>query len=185
MKHLGTKRLETGRLILREFTFEDAQAMYDNWVNDDEVIKYLMWPKHSCVEDTKIVLGDWIVQYKKKDYYQWAIALKDDPMNPIGSIGVVHNDHRTKMGHIGYCISRSLWNKGITSEALAEVIKFLILEVGMNRIESRHDPRNINSGKVMMKCGMKCEGTMRQADWNNQGICDCSQYAILACDYRK
>ena len=53
----------------------------------------------------------------------------------------------------------------------------------MNRVESRHDPRNVNSGKVMQKCGMKYEGTRRQADLNNQGICDASGYAILAEDY--
>ena len=29
MKHLGTKTLETDRLILRPFRAEDAQAMYD------------------------------------------------------------------------------------------------------------------------------------------------------------
>ncbi|MGL4107398.1 GNAT family N-acetyltransferase [Clostridium sp. LP20] len=60
MKNLGTNTLETERLILRKFTLEDAQPMYDNWVNDYEVIKYLTWPKHNSVDDTKIVLGDWI-----------------------------------------------------------------------------------------------------------------------------
>lgn len=53
----------------------------------------------------------------------------------------------------------------------------------VNRIESRHDPLNPNSGKVMMKCGLKYEGTSRQSDWNNQGICDASFYGRLASDY--
>jgi len=35
----------------------------------------------------------------------------------------------------------------------------------------------------MAKCGMKYEGHMRQADWNNQGFCDYIMYAILAEDY--
>lgn len=34
----------------------------------------------------------------------------------------------------------------------------------------------------MTKCGMKYEGTLRKADWNNQGICDVSYYAILKKD---
>ena len=55
----------------------------------------------------------------------------------------------------------------------------------MNRIESRHDPRNPNSGRVMKKCGMIYEGTLRQSDRNNQGICDASYYAILASDRLK
>ena len=29
MKHLGTKKLETSRLILRPFAVEDAQVMFD------------------------------------------------------------------------------------------------------------------------------------------------------------
>ena len=56
------------------------------------------------------------------------------------------------------------------SEALGAVIDFLFDEVGVNRVESRHDPRNPNSGAVMKKCGMKFEGTLRQSDRNNQGI---------------
>ena len=66
------------------------------------------------------------------------------------------------------------------SEALGAVIDFLFDEVGVNRVESRHDPRNPNSGAVMKKCGMKFEGTLRQSDRNNQGICDACYYAILA-----
>ena len=41
------------------------------------------------------------------------------------------------------------------SEALAELIRFLFEEVGVNRIEALHDVRNPNQGKVMQKCGMK------------------------------
>ena len=57
---------------------------------------------------------------------------------------------------------------------------FFFDEVGVNRVESRHDPNNPNSGAVMRKCGMTFEGTLRQSDWNNQGICDASWYALLA-----
>lgn len=37
-------------------------------------------------------------------------------------------------------------------------------------MESRHNPNNINFGKVMLKCGMKYECTKRQGDLNNQGV---------------
>jgi ribosomal-protein-alanine N-acetyltransferase len=89
------------------------------------------------------------------------------------------------MAHLGYCIGKEWWHLGIMTEALGSVIKYLFEEVGMNRIEARHDTNNPNSGKVMLKCGMKYEGTMRQADMNNQGLSDCSLYAILAEDYFK
>ena len=66
------------------------------------------------------------------------------------------------------------------TEALQAVMDFLFDEVGFNRLEARHDPRNPYSGNVMLKCGMKYEGTNRQSDWNNQGLCDACHYALLA-----
>ena len=83
----------------------------------------------------------------------------------------------------GYCIGRNWWHRGIVSEVLAELIRFFFEEMGVNRIEARHDVNNPNSGAVMRKCGMKYEGTMRQSDWNNQGICDTCWYSILRSDY--
>lgn len=59
----------------------------------------------------------------------------------------------------------------------------MIEKVDVKRIESRHDPRNPNSGKVMLKCGLTFEGTLHNADINNQGICDASMYALLKEDY--
>ena len=47
MKHLGTKNLETKRLLLRKFEIADANAMFENWANDNDVTKYLTWPSHS------------------------------------------------------------------------------------------------------------------------------------------
>ena len=63
------------------------------------------------------------------------------------------------------------------------MIRFLFEEVQAGCVSSRHDPRNVNSGKVMEKCGMKYEGTLRHSDWNNQGICDASYYSILREEY--
>jgi ribosomal-protein-alanine N-acetyltransferase len=183
MKHLGTKKLETDRLILRPFVIEDADAMYNNWASDPEVTKFLMWPHHNTVEISQAILSDWISQYCKEDFYNWAIVLKENGEKPIGSIAIVKLDDTIEMVHVGYCLGKKWWKRGITSEALAALIKFFFEEVGVNRIESRHDPRNANSGKVMMKCGLKYEVTHREADWNNQGRCDSAMYAILAKDY--
>lgn len=114
------------------------------------------------------VLKDWIKLYEKEDFYQWAIVFKDNKSEPIGTIGVAHQDNVVGMAHIGYCIGRKYWHKGITSEALMSVLDYLFDKVEFKRIESRYDPRNPNSGAVMKKCGMKYEGTLRMADWNNQ-----------------
>ena len=40
MKHLGTKTLKTERLVLRQFKEEDAQAIYNNFINKEKIIYY-------------------------------------------------------------------------------------------------------------------------------------------------
>lgn len=179
MKHSGTQRLETDRLVLRRYTRADAAAMYKNWASDAEVTKYLMWPMHTSQEISQSIIEEWISQYSNENYYHWAVILKDNGDEPIGDIAVANMKEDLSMAHIGYCIGRAWWHKGITSEALSAVMDFLFDIVDVNRIEARHDPRNPNSGRVMIKCGMKYEGTMRSSDWNNQGICDACYYALL------
>ena len=179
MKHRGTQRLETDRLVLRRYVNRDAEAMYKNWASDKEVTKFLTWPTHSSQEISEGVMEDWVNQYSSQSYYHWAIVLKDNGDEPIGDIAVVGMKEKISMAHIGYCIGRTWRHKGITSEVLKTVMDFLFDAVDVKRVEARHDPRNPNSGKVMKKRGMRYAPTLRDSDWNNQGICDACYYALL------
>ena len=179
MKHCGTQKINTDRLILRRFRQEDADAMYENWASDSEVTKFLMWKTHSDREESHSIMQSWIPQYADNQYYHWAIVLKENGDEPIGAIAVGHINEEVSSMQISYCLGRKWWHQGIMSEALASVMDFLFDNVDVNRIEARHDPKNPNSGKVMQKCSMKYEGTLRCSDWNNQGICDASYYALL------
>ena len=183
MNHMGTVRIETQRLLLRQFTESDVLAAFTNWTRDEKVTEFLRWPAHKSIEITESILNEWISLYKNNDFYQWAIALKEYNDEPIGTISVVDKNERLDIVHIGYCIGSSWWNQGITSEAFSGIIPFLFDEVKVNRIESQHDPDNPNSGKVMAKCGLKYEGTLRQADLSNKGIVDASMYSLLASEY--
>ncbi len=180
--HKGTTMLETKRLRLRRFTSTDAKAMYENWASDPEVTKFLTWPPHASIEVTQTLLQNWIADYDKPNCYHWAITWKDSSF-PIGDISVVHLTEKTEAAEIGYCLGRNWWHQGIMSEALQAVVDYLFQEIGMNRVEAQHDPNNPNSGAVMGKCGMQFEGTLRQADRNNQGICDLSIYSILKSEW--
>jgi [ribosomal protein S5]-alanine N-acetyltransferase len=177
MNHLGTKTLETGRLILRPFRKTDLEDMYHNWASNSNVTKYLTWPTHTSMEITKSVLDLWVSQYEDVKNYQWCIEWKANKQ-AIGSLGIVHMEKELNAVEIGYCIGEEYWNKGITSEALQEVIKFLFEKVDCNRIAARHDVCNPNSGKVMKKSGLLYEGTLLQAGKNNTGICDMVVYGI-------
>lgn len=183
MEHKGTITLETKRLILRKFALSDAEAAFKNWMSSDNVTRFLRWQTHSdisvTVEYIKYLLG----RYDKPDCYDWAITLKETG-EPIGSVGAVDIKDELDAAEIGYCIGEKWWRQGYTSEALAAVIRFFFEEVGANRVWSEHDVNNPNSGKVMLKCGLKYEGTLRQADRNNTGLCDTAVYGILAKDHK-
>lgn len=183
MNHIGTIKIETERLILRKFNERDALAAFNNWTSDEKVTEFLRWPAHKSIETTESVLKEWINLYKNNDFYQWAIVLKENGNNPIGTISVVDKNEKLDIVHIGYCIGRNWWNQGITSEAFSSIIPVLFDIVKVNRIEAQHDPNNPGSGKVMVKCGLKYEGTLRQADYSNRGIVDASIYSLLASEY--
>lgn len=178
MNHLGTQYIETQRLILRRFELSDVQPMFDNWASDDEVTKYLTWPTHTSVSVTEQVLEDWIPQYSQNDFYNWAIVWKENGSRPIGNISVVRWNKDGEVPIVGYCMGRRWWHRGIMTESLGVVIDFLFEQVGVERIETYHDPNNPHSGGVMRKCGMTFEGIREKSDRNNQGVCDAAHYFI-------
>ena len=100
MKHLGTKMLETDRLILRRFTIEDASDMFQNWASDPEVTKYLTWPTHTDLDQTEDVITRWEDETIDNDVYQWAIELKEIGQ-VIGSISAVGMNEKVQSVEIG------------------------------------------------------------------------------------
>ena len=184
MKHCRMKTIETERLILRAFRLSDADAAFRNWTSDEKVTEFLRWPAHRDVSVTENIIREWTERSTEPDFYQWAIVLKELG-EPVGTISVVGMDQDLDIVHIGYCIGSRWWHRGITSEAFSAVIPFLFEEAGVNRIESQHDPDNPHSGDVMKKCGLKYEGTLRQADHSNRGIVDAAVYSILRSEWEQ
>jgi len=183
MKKVGTRRLETGRLILRRFTVGDAENMFHNWASDPEVTRYLTWPCHISSDATAELLEAWVEKYAEGDYFNWAIEFKETG-TVIGNISIVKLDEGVNAAEIGYCLSRAYWGRGIMPEALRSVMDYMFDEAEVDRLAAFHDVRNPKSGRVMEKAGMQYEGTHRQAGRNNQGICDLVCYAALRSDQR-
>lgn len=178
MDHQGTKRLESDRLILRRFTVEDAEDMYNNWASDDEVTKYLTWPTHSSVEITKSLLCDWVKKYTEDNYYNWGIELRSTG-ELIGNISVVRIKEDISGADLGWCMGRKWWGQGFMPEAAKAIIPSLFKKVGFIRLAACFDLNNPKSGRVMQKIGMTYEGTFRKAGENNQGVIDEVWYSIL------
>lgn len=183
MEHKGTVRLETDRLILRRFVVEDVQAAYRNWTSDDRTTEFLRWPTHRSVDVTDGILRHWVAEYARPDFYQWVIEPRDVG-EAIGTISSVGMNEKAGAVEIGYCIGSPWWGRGYVTEAMAAVMAFFFDEVGVNRVEASFDPNNPGSGRVMQKCGLKYEGTRRQADFNNRGIVDSALYGMLAAEWQ-
>ncbi len=154
MEHFGTINLETERLVLTKFNKDMASDMFNNWSSSEKVTKFLTWNAHKSILDTYSIIEKWEQRYQNNDFYQWAITLKNSG-TVIGSISVVDINLDKQEVITGYCIGETWWGQGITAEAYKSVIDFLFNKVKVKKIIGRHDKENSNSGKVMIKCGLK------------------------------
>lgn len=182
LNHKGTHILETRRLILRPFSVSDSSDMFSNWASDDEVTRFLTWPTHTDVSQTQSLLSVWEKSYGDDSVYHWAVVLKESN-EVVGDISVVHMDEDVSCLELGWCLSRRLWGQGIMPEAASSVCRYLFEEVGVNRIQAKHDSNNPKSGRVMQKIGMKREGVLRQSGRNNTGLCDLVYWGILSSEF--
>ena len=180
LTHKGTVEIKTERLLLRRFTLDDVQPMFENWANDERVTRYLTWEPHKEVEVTKCLVGIWCNDYDNPEHYCWAMELDGQP---IGSISVVHFDERSDRAELGYCMGYDWWGKGLMTEAITALVDFLFTEVGCNRLEIVHLIENPASGRVAQKCGFTKEGVRREYFNKNGVFHDDVFYALLKKDW--
>ncbi len=181
LTHKGTQTIATPRLVLRRFSPEDAEAMFQNWANDPRVTRYLTWQPHGSPELTRALLSDWCAHYENADCYNWAITLDGIP---VGNISAVRIDERIDGIEVGYCLGHGHWGRGIMTEATRAVIRFFFEEVGANRIEVSHATSNTASGRVAEKCGLTAEGIKREFYFTPAGeALDIKFHSILKREY--
>jgi ribosomal-protein-alanine N-acetyltransferase len=65
------------------------------------------------------------------------------------------------------------------TEAARAAVDFGFRVMGLNRVEARCVPENTASARVMQKCGMTYEGTLREMDFRKGTFDDMLMYAIL------
>ena len=184
MNLIGTKNLETERLILRKVKKEDSEEAYNNWCNSDKVSKYVVWEKHNNVQVTKELFELWENDYENLDTFRWIVELKDTH-ELIGTIDVMGKKYfKYDVCEIGYCYGENFWYKGYASERLKRVIEYLFEEVGFEVIYANHLINNPGSGKVMEKSGMTKEGILRGRMIDKEGIRnDLISYSITKDEY--
>ncbi len=175
MEHIGTQVIETERLSLRPFQYEDAPLMFERWANDVDLTKYMRWVAHKDVSETERVISMWVDAYSSPKYYHWAMVHKTDGL--IGSFAAFLREADDK-AEIGYCIGRAYWGNGYVTEAAIAVNDYMFERVGVSRIEAYHSIHNPASGRVMSKAGLVKEGHAKQYYRAIAGQQDADLYGI-------
>lgn len=176
-------RIETERLILRKITAEDVDNIFE-YASITEVTTFVLWETHKTKRDTLDFVKFAEEQFINGSSIVWGIEIKSEK-KLIGSIDL--RDWKTihKCGDIGYAISKKYWNKGYVSEAMKAVMKFGFEPLHLNRIEAHCEEENIGSWRVMQKCGMKYEGTLREKVFIKGKFRSMKMYSLLKNEWNK
>lgn len=157
INHIGTEEIKTKRLVLRRFHENDAKEIFENWISDPEVAKYMVWNYQKDIKETEEWLQKCISKYEKLDVYNWGIELKKSG-SLIGSISANKTEHDDECYEIGYALGKEYWRKGYATESLKAVTEFLIKEVGISKFLCRYAKENRASGSVIRKVGFEYKG---------------------------
>lgn len=175
--------METGRLILRAFTENDVEDIYE-YASDEEVAAFLVWDPHKTRDDTYDFLNMSKEIFHNSDNIDWGIELKEEG-KLIGAISIRKWNDANRCGDIGYVLSKKYWNKGFATEALRAVIRYGFEKLNVNRLEAHCDEINSASYRVMEKAGMKYEGTLRQKVFIKGKFLNIRFYSILKEEFYK
>lgn len=176
--------LKSDHLILREIEDCHLEEVFEIYSNDS-VFEYCgIIPKHK--KDTVLtMIGHFKRDYLKKSRVKWGIFPVQQSDTLVGIIEAFELNQRVNMATIGYFLAEAHWGKGIASEAVKMVVRFLMEEVDVNRIQAEVMPPNEASKKVLRNNGFIMEGTLRQAAlWSGKGIVDLEIYGLLREDYQ-
>ncbi len=144
--------IETERLILREYTWEDFDSLYEI-VSDAETMQH--YPKPFDEERTKSWI-EWNLQnYEKYGFGLWAVVLKETG-EFIGDCGITIQDiDGENLPEIGYHIHKRYWRRGFGSEAAKAARDWAFNNTEYNCLYSYMKYTNIGSYSTAVANGMK------------------------------
>ena len=67
LNNVGTKIIETERLILRRFQYGDTESVLKNWASDEEVQSLYSEPVYKTVEEVSELLSKYRDSYKNNN----------------------------------------------------------------------------------------------------------------------
>ncbi len=146
--------IETPRLILRKPAPQDAGAIFARYASDPEVTKYLGWPRHRSIDDTKAFLA-----FSDQEWERWPagpyVIESRDGRQLLGSTGLAFES--SVVAATGYVLARDAWGLGYATEALRAMVT-LAHDLSLERLYALVHPANAASVRVLDKCGFTNEG---------------------------
>lgn len=141
--------LETKRLILRNLTPDDYQAVF-LWCGDPDVARYMVYPVYTKAEDVKA----WIetLNPDDPDEYEAGIVLKETG-ELIGSGGIYYQ-LEADLWNIGYNLRKDQWGHGYAVEMIRGILEMVQGQRDVRGIIGSFANENFRSRRVMEKLGM-------------------------------
>ena len=152
------ERIETARLLLRRPTLEDVEPIFARYAADAVVARYLAWPRHQTVDDTRQFLRWSDAEWARGPVGPYLIEARDTGVL-LGSTGL--NCSRRGIAVTGYVLARDAWGLGYATEALREMVE-LAERLGSVELRALCHPENAASIHVLEKCGFERSGTVRE-----------------------
>ena len=156
---VSLKIVETERLLLRQFSTEDAGFILQI-LNEPSFIQNIGDRGVRTLEDARAyLLNGPIASYAKNGFGLWLVILKETNES-IGMCGLIKRDGLDDVD-IGYALLPKFWSKGYAVEAAQAVKHYARDVVGLKRIVAITDPANESSVRVLEKIGLKFERMVR------------------------
>lgn len=154
------RRIESERLILRPWSIEDCEDLFD-YAQSELVGPNAGWKPHKTLEESKSIIEMFI---REDDVY--AIELKGEG-KVIGSIGIhegipVERIENIAQREIGYVLHPEYWGNAYVPEAVERVKRYCFEELGIDVLWCGHFDFNMNSKRVNEKCGFEYQFTKEQ-----------------------
>lgn len=146
-------KLETERLILREFTMDDLDELYAI-LSDPQSMKYYPAPftYEKCQQWIQWNLGN----YKKYGFGLWAVTRKENG-EFIGDCGITMQMIDGSLEpEIGFHINKMQTRKGYASEAACACRDYAFHTLKFPAVYCYQKYTNVPSQKTAEKMGMKC-----------------------------
>jgi len=144
--------IETERLLLREITLDDKEALFKLHSNP-AVQKFTGEPVVESIDDIKKAIEARIINYKKYGYGRWATFLKDD-MQFVGWAGLAYLPEFDETD-LGYRFLPEYWGLGIATEASRAILNYGFDSLKLKKIIAIALKEHKASIRVMEKVGME------------------------------